>query len=236
MVTKVKIKNGKLVDLESEYVYTNEIPEREYFVANRWIGQRRKNGRISFSSTDKNGLSRIWCNIETDGTLIAYRKRSNSRPLKMFTSKLADDISSVSGTMILGGGNTLDRTIKFYKEYKENIPKYHGITKVKREDSNRLFPVNLGGSDKYKSFAVVTDGKKQYISFNDVLYVSITDSTYAVICEYNRTESNVTLYTKHNLHSLDSKLPYIDLDKGMFYIDQEGDFVVYEKRTMVQQA
>ena len=234
MVTKVKIHNGELVDLESDYIYANEIPNREYFVANRWVGQKKENGCICFSSKNKKDSSEIWCTIGTDGLLSAYRKRSKSRPFRFYSSKIASNISSVTGTMVLGGGYTLDRTVRFFKEYKEDILKEHGITKFKKEDSNRLFPVNLGSTCKYKSFVILTDGNKEYVLFNDIPYILVKDSTFAIVCEYNRTDSEVTLYSNYGQYVLDDKLPYIELDKGMFFIKYKED--MDEECTLVQQA
>ena len=234
MVTKVKIQNGKLVDLESDNIYTDEIPGKEFFVANRWVGQKKENGTIVFSSMNKKDSSKIWCTIGADGVLSAYRKRSTSRPYKFLTKKIADNISSVTGTMILGGGYTLDRTVRFFKDYKKDILKDHGITKFKREDSNRLFPVNLNSSDKYKSFVILTDGTKEYILFNDIPYVLVKDSTFSIVCEYNKIESEVTLYSNYGQYILEYKLPYIELDIGMFFVKYKED--INEECTLVQQA
>lgn len=224
----VTIEKGHIVDLKSDYIHTDlgESPMGEYFIANRWIGKRNNDtGELVFScrNTGKGFPTNeyIACKIFPDGVFKVYKRgRSKDKITIIQEKKLADSVTNITGTLILGGGKIIaDRHVEFKESSIDFFIEKHGISSIIKEDPNRVYMIPIMEkrySGMYNSWALFTDGKKQYIEVGGTPMVQVTNATWAVECQSNKINKySVSLITIENILEL-SNTPYVRLRNGFF--------------------
>lgn len=224
----VTISKGHIVELKSDYIHTDlgESPMGEYFIANRWIGKRNNdNGELVFScrNTGKGFPTNeyIACKIFPDGVFKVYKRgRSKDKIVIIQEKKLADSVNDITGRLILGGGkNIADRRVEFKESSIDSFIEKHGISSIIKENPNRVYMIPIMEkrySGMYNSWALFTDGNKQYIEVGGTPMVQVTNATWAVECQSNKVNKySVSLITIENILGL-SNIPYVRLHNGFF--------------------
>lgn len=224
----VTISKGHIIDLKSDYIHTDlgESPMGEYFIANRWVGKRNNdNGELIFScrNTGKGFPTNEYlaCKIFPDGVFKVYKRgRSKDRIIIIQEKKIADSVNDITGRLILGGGKIIaDRRVEFKESSVDLFIEKHGISSIIKEDPNRVYMIPIMEkrySGMYNSWALFTDGNKQYIEVGGTPMVQVTNATWAVECQSNKINKySVSLITIENILDL-RNTPYVRLRNGFF--------------------
>ena len=224
----VTISKGHIIDLKSDYIHTDlgESPMGEYFIANRWVGKRNNdNGELIFSCRNtRKGFPTneyLACKIFPDGVFKVYKRgRSKDRIIIIQEKKIADSVNDITGRLILGGGKIIaDRRVEFKESNVDLFIEKHGISSIIKEDPNRVYMIPIMEkrySGMYNSWALFTDGNKQYIEVGGTPMVQVTNATWAVECQSNKINKySVSLITIENILDL-RNTPYVRLRNGFF--------------------
>ena len=245
----VTISKGHIVDLKSDYIHTDlgESPMGEYFIANRWIGKRNNdNGELVFSCRNTGeGFPTneyLACKIFPDGVFKVYKRgRSKDKIVIMQERKIADSVDDVTGRLILGGGKIIaDRRVEFKESSVDLFIEKHGISSIIKENPNRAYLIPIVEkrySGIYNSWALFTDGSKQYIEVGGTPMVQVTNATWAIECQSNKINKySVSLITTEDILDLSNNTPYVRLRNGFFNDLASSDYkkVLWFSRHIMQ--
>lgn len=223
----VTISKGHIIDLKSDYIHTDlgESPMGEYFIANRWVGKRNNdNGELIFScrNTGKGFPTNEYlaCKIFPDGVFKVYKRGRSKDRIIIQEKKIADSVNDITGRLILGGGKIIaDRRVEFKESSVDLFIEKHGISSIIKEDPNRVYMIPIMEkrySGMYSSWALFTDGNKQYIEVGGTPMVQVTNATWAIECQSNKINKySVSLITIENILDL-RNTSYVRLRNGFF--------------------
>ena len=199
--TKVKIRNGKIIGLDSRYIEFNKLPRIQYIKANGWVVYRDHTkalvARVS-KEYKKTGISSVRCTIFPDGVMKVTSRKNDGSIEVVSKKKLADTIDRINGELILSGGIVGERYVTFRNEKICSFLEEFGLANIYNTDPNGNYkPEFIKDDANYRQ--IITDGKLVQTDIeatvSDASWVIVTEKITEGVKETHRS----VLYTQMSL-------------------------------------